>query len=259
MPAMRMPRLQPMPKRSRFHSAGAWEEAVERWIRLYVQGMEEIALHHLIEGRVYESHWSRAFLYDDFYGNALEAKWTTSLSGAGAAITVLNTEHAVRLDSGTAASGFARLHTGNNQIQSDDFRLLARVKLNKVSSNICRVGVTNGTQYVRWDYEGGQWTCINYNGASTTQTTPTITEDTNYHFLGIIARPNRIEFFYDGASQANHTTNIPNVASRLELEAANGTGGPYSDNHCDADFAKLWERRLDSGGIEIDERALIFV
>lgn len=263
--AQRTHRLEHMPRSRQFRSPDEWEQALEKWLVEYERSVREQALDYLLEGRILESHWQRAFLYDDFIGNGLEAKWTTSVTSGGT-VTLLTTAHDVRLDAGGTASATARLYGGNTQIQGDNFRFLCRIKLNSTANNIFAAGlaseVTTTANFVYFEYPDSAtgWVARTNGGTATTTTNISADAgaDTNYHFLGIFAQPTRVRFYFDGRLLATHTDNIPTAKLFVRFSSVNPAANPPANNRVDVDFVKVWEPRIVSGA-EIEERGIPFL
>jgi len=166
--------------------------------------------------------------HDDFEGDSLDARYSTTVAG-GATVNYPGTAGGahggdVRISTAAIAGSEACLYLGT---QADTYRTLAtatgwvmicKLRLSSIAGNFnaCFGVRDNANNNIilgglsQASLSSNNWAILTRSaGGAVAGTTSTIPADTNYHVLSLLATPGQIDLYVDAAHVCTRTTNVP--------------------------------------------------
>lgn len=158
----------------------------------------------------------RTLLRDDFCANALDPRWNTSGTGAGAFQNLKGGVY--RLTTGNVNGNSFSLDAGPNFNISagDSFTIEGRFRLNNLPNVTYRpISLENAGKYIRVYANNGAGATnvvLEVNDAATTSAVASLVIDTNWHVLRVEVLNGVARLYIDGVLGATCSTNVPTAA-----------------------------------------------
>jgi len=153
-------------------------------------------------------------LFDSFGGNALLAKWNSTVGGTGA-ITLAN--RYVQLDSGATTGGTAQLDLNAKTISLGSLGpwMDMYAQLSNIIQQTCQLQLRkDATNIMEFKYDpagaGANWFAVTTVGGAPTSTDLGIAADTAFHLFSIIVfqEAAKVQYYVDGVLKATHTAAV---------------------------------------------------
>lgn len=162
---------------------------------------------------------------DDFFGDAIDARYASSIVGVGSGLSLVDGAHGgwLRLTAGPAAARYAYLWLGDaiggqDTLDADEGWIqISRMKLSHTTNFLAMFGVYNAAlaHYIQAGYSsavGANWLLRGSDGAPWNNAS-TVAADTDWHWHVLNVYPitggRRVDYYLDGSLIASQTANVP--------------------------------------------------
>ena len=157
---------------------------------------------------------TRARIFDDFYGDAVDNIWTIDTLGGGSTISPIDAVGGkLRLTSDSTIGNFAELRMDPNTVTMAANAVFdTRLALGSTSNTNVAFGIQSDiTESIEFRYDTSLPNIegITISGGTSTRTDTGIAADTSTHLYNITTITGNATFFIDGVSVVTNTTNLP--------------------------------------------------